>query len=241
MAVSELMRQRSCRPKAQYLPFIKILEEFHGEDKLDHGYSNWMEGYRTFMQDKNSALRDIDKINQATFLVLSCSNFYHSATLSWRFEKPNYRFIFDTALRIVTDSNTIIGFSSGDSIIVHNVKGYIDPLGQVFVGNQGKVLWEKAGLEPEVVYAELKDYRIFFNKPGYTADSVVFYHKQLLDAPALGSLEDRISQIRAQSMATFPKFSSYQSSYVLNDIVPGINYRGAISMQGANLMWSGNR
>ena len=236
MAVSELMRLRSCRPKPHYITFLRILEEFHGEDKLDRGYSDWMEGYRTFMQDKNSALRDIDKINQTTFLLLTYSDYYHSATLSWRFSEPNYRFVFDTALRIVTDNNTIIGISSGDSIIVHNVKGYIDPLGQVFIGKQGTVLWERASLEPEVVYAELKEFRIPFNRPGYTADSVVFHHKQLLDAPALGSLEDKISQIRVKDQATFPKFSSYQSSYVLNDIVPGINYRGAISMQGANLV-----
>src|SRR6056297_3114970 len=42
MAVSELMRQRSCRPKSQYITFIKILEEFHGEGKLDRGYNDWM-------------------------------------------------------------------------------------------------------------------------------------------------------------------------------------------------------
>lgn len=236
MAVSEIMRQRSCRPKTQYIMFIKILEEFHGKDKLNHGYSDWMEGYRTFMQDENSALRDINKIIETTFLVLKSSDFYHSATLSWRFKEPNYRFVYDADLRIVTDNNTIVGISSGDSIIVHNVRGYIDPLEQLFFGQQGKVLWERAGLEPEIVYAELKEYKITFNRPGYTADSVIFYHKQLLDAPALGSLEDRISQIRAQDQAVFPKFSSYQSSYVLNDIVPGINYKGAISMLGANFV-----
>jgi hypothetical protein len=236
MAVSELMRQRSCRPKPQYITFIKILEQFHGGDKIDRGYNDWIEGYRTFMGNENSALRDIDKINQTTFLILTYSDFYDSPTLYWRLLEPNYRFVFDTALRIVTDNNTIIGISSGDSIMVHNVTGYIDPLGQVFIGNRGTVFWERAGLEQEVVYAELKDYKIPFNKLGYTADSVVFHHKQLLDAPAIGSLEDRITQIRVQNQAAFPKFSSYQSSYVLNDIVPGINYRGAISMQGANLV-----
>jgi hypothetical protein len=236
MAVSELMRQRSCRPKNQYILFIKILEEFHGEGKLDRGYNDWMEGYRSFMQKENSALRDIDKINHVTFLILTYSNFYHSTTLSWKLQTANYQFVFDSALRVLIDDNTIIGASSGDSIIINNAKGYIDPLGQVFIGQQGKVLWERAGLDAEVVYAELKDYRIPFNKLGYTADSVVFHHNQLLDAPALGSLEDRISQIRVQGQAAFPKFSSYQSSYILNDIVPGINYRGAISMQGANLV-----
>lgn len=236
MAISELMRQRSCRPRPQYITFIKVLQEFHAVDKPDRGYDQWKEGYQALISSKNASLQDIDKIINTTYLLLNQNSIYQTVSLSWVFLDAEFRFVFDGSLRILTDHNTLLAVSAGDSIAVDDVSGYINLLEQTFTGQKGKVFWKRAGLDPDQVYAELGHYKIVFNQPGYRADSVIFYHKQLLDEPALGSLEDRITQIKRSDQAVYPKFSSYQSSFRLNNIVEGINYSGAISMQGANLV-----
>src|SRR6056297_355542 len=46
MVISELMRQRSCRPRPHYIMFLKILLEFHNEDKLELGYQDYIAGYK---------------------------------------------------------------------------------------------------------------------------------------------------------------------------------------------------
>jgi hypothetical protein len=239
MEVSDLMRQRSCRPRTQYLMFLKILLEFHGEDKLALGYDEWIAGYMALMQNEQTLLKDINSVNKSVFLLLDQSLIYQATSLHWELAVPDYTFVYDDRMKIRTEQNQILGISAGDTIRIHKVTGYLDPLNNRFVGESARVLWVRAGLDPETVYADLGHYRIDLSKPGYTADTVTFFHLDLLDAPAIGKLEDRISQIRKPEQATYPRFISYKSSYELKDIVEGLNYSGAIAMQGANLAGTG--
>lgn len=241
MTVSELMRQRSCRPRPQYIMFLKILLEFHSEDKLSLDYEDWMASYTEFMQDEQTLLKDINSVNKSIYLLLDQSLFYQVNSLQWAFTEQNYTFFYDKGLKIKTERNQITGVSAGDTIRIHDVSGYLDPITDRFTGKSARVLWERAGLDPERVYADLTHFVINLSKPGYSADTVTFYHKDLLDAPAIGKLEDRITQIRSPEQATYPRFSSYKSSYELNDIVEGLNYSGAIAMQGANLAGTGTK
>ena len=235
MLASELMRQRSCRARPQYIMFLRVLEEFHREDKLEMGYEDFMDGYISFMENEKTLLKEINSVQQTVFLLLDQSMLYSSVSLAWKYNNPIIDFVYEDALRILIQEGEIIGISSGDSIIIHNVNGYFDPITQRLYGTSGNVYWERAGLERNVVYAELGNFALDAKKPSYKADSVVFHHNLLLSEPALGSLEDRISQIKNPEQAKYPRFVTYQSTYELNDIVPGVNYKGAIAMEGANL------
>lgn len=239
MEISELMRQRSCRPRPYYIMFLRILEEFHSEGKMHLGYDNWIEGYKRFMGNENTLLKEIVNMNNAVFLMLDESLFYESTSLTWKMTEQSFDFGYDDRLKIYTDENSLVGVSSGDSIVIHDISGYIDPVNQVFVGTRGRVFWDRAGLSRDTVFAILQDFRLRFNRPEYKADSVMFEHRQLLDSPVTGILEDRITRINNPETAKFPQFKSYKSSYVLKNIVEGIDYRGAISMQGANLAGMG--
>jgi len=241
MEISELMRQRSCRPRPHYIMFLRILEEFHREGKLDLGYDNWIEGYRSFMENENTLLKEIANVNNTVFLMLDQSMFYNSSSLSWKMLEQSFDFVYDDRVKIFTSGNTLVGISSGDSIMVHDVSGYVDPVSQVFVGTSGRVFWDRAGLSRDTVFAKLQNYRLLFSRPEYKADSAIFEHRLLIDDPIIGILEDRITRIKNPEAAKYPQFKSYKSSYVLNEVVEGIDYRGAISMQGANLAGTGIR
>lgn len=235
MQISDFMRQRSCRARPQYFMFITIIQEFYSKNKIELGYDQFIKGYKSFMQNEKTLLKDINNVNESVALLIDQSLIYNSASLSWKFNDLNYSFVYSEGLRIVAKEMDIIGKSAGDSIIIHDANGYFDPAQQQFVGTSAKVYWERAGLARDTVYAELKNFTLDASKPFYKAENVIFYHKKLLDAPAEGALEDRITQIRTPEQAKFPKFVTYQNSYNLNDIVPGVNYKGAIGMEGANL------
>ncbi len=241
MVISELMRQRSCRPRPHYIMFLKILLEFHNEDKLELGYQDYIAGYKAFMQNEQTLLKDINSVNNTIYMLLDQSLIYQATSLQWQFAGTSFEFVHDNGLKINTDQNQIIGTSAGDTIRVHEVSGYVDPVMNRFVGKRASVFWKRAGFDPAVVHAELNAFVIDLTQPGYSADSVTFYHEELLEERALGKLEDRISAIRNPEQASFPRFSSYKSNYVLNNIVEGINYSGAIAMQGANLAGTGSR
>ncbi|MCF8225564.1 MAG: hypothetical protein K9J30_06770 [Bacteroidales bacterium] len=235
MMIAELMRQRSCRPRPQYIMYIKILEEFFREKKALDQFDDWLQGYKSFMEDENTLLKQINGVNNTVFDLLHENLIYRSVGVVWRLGEPNFNFSYDEKLLINIANTSISGISGDDSIVINNVNGYVDPVNQHFYGEQGIVFWERAGLPPEIIYAVLNEFDFQLKRTEYHADSVKFYNYNLFDEPALGRLQDRITQIRKPELAQYPKFNTYQSSFQLRDIVPGINYRGAIAMRGAKL------
>ena len=55
----------------------------------------------------------------------------------------------------------------------------------------------------------------------------------------LGRLEDKVTLIKDLSSIKYPQFVSYKNSYQMDDFIPGINFRGGLSIEGANLLGSG--
>ncbi|MFC2090275.1 hypothetical protein ACFLT1_05820 [Bacteroidota bacterium] len=240
MIISDLMKKRTCRPRPQYIMFLRILEEFHGEDKLGYGYEEFVEGYKNFMSKETTLLKDINNVNNTIFNLLDKSEIYASTSLVWKFETDNFEIINKDKLVVQTRGNKLIGYSRKDSIFIFDAVGYVDPVSQNFHGTSGLVTWERAGLSRENVYAELANYQIRLKSLEYTADSALFHHSSLLSEPARGTLVDRISNFRTPAQALYPEFSTYQSTYELKDIYNGLNYYGALAMQGANLRGTGS-
>lgn len=235
MLISELMLQRSCRPKPQYLDFISILNEFHAEKKLGYGYNQWVSAYKKFMNNKGTLLVDINKINKTIKLLLDKSKIYSSVSLEWKFKNPDFKIVDSNGIKIITEENDLIGLSSGDSIVINAVTGYVDPIKEIFNGTSGKVYWERAGLDKDAVYADLNNFKLDIKKSEYEADSVMFHYDELLHAPAPGILNDRITQFKSPQLANYPEITTYRSTYVLKNIYEGVNYYGAVAMRGANL------
>ncbi|MDP4272967.1 MAG: hypothetical protein Q8907_01685, partial [Bacteroidota bacterium] len=126
-----------------------------------------------------------------------------------------------------------------DSIIISNTNGIYYPMENIWTGNKGKVSWERAGMNPANVYAEFNRYQIDLTKTGYNCDSVWFTNKNYLNAPILGSFEDKVSFVKSPSETFYPSFSSYNKHFKINNIYPHINYEGGFSMEGAKLIGSG--
>jgi len=86
--------------------------------------------------------------------------------------------------------------------------------------------------------AVLGRFQINLKTPGYTADSAKLYYPALFDGIAMGKLEDKVTAVKDISSYVYPRFQSYQNSYRIEDFVPGINYRGGLAIEGANLIGS---
>lgn len=239
MEVSERMKQRSCRPRPQYIALLEIINVFFSDDLLGVNFNDWMTGYTAFMNDEETLLKEINNVNASTLLVLQENVFYQSVSITWKIKHPVYSFTYDDRLKVNIEDNVLVCYSGGDSIEINEVAGYLDPLSQRFIGEKGMVYWDRAGFAKEHIHATLGPFSIQLKEPGYEADSVWFVYQDLLDEPAPGRLEDRVSQVRSPEQARFPRFYTYQSSYDLDDFIDGINFRGGISMQGANLAGTG--
>ena len=238
---SNLMLIRKCRPRPHFIKYQRVMMEFFYEDKTSHGYSEWLEGFRQFLQSDVALLRTVDQWLSLSLSLLEENVFYSSNTTTWKVSTPSFQFHTDETMTVRFEDVTVACYSGMDFIQIMEATGYIDPLSLQWVGTRGKVTWERVGMPDTEMYAMLGDFRINLKTPTYTADSVVLYYPALFEKEVLGRFEDKVTLVKNLQQTQYPKFASYKNFYRIDDFVPGINYQGGISVEGANLVGSGSK
>lgn len=236
--VSNLMLDRRCRPRPHFIAYQRVMLTFFSEDRVSLGYHEWIGGYIKFLQDNDAQLKDISQWLTITLSLLEENIIYQSNSIIWKVSTPSFQFHSDEELSVRFEDVTIACYSGRDYIQVMHATGYINPFTLEWFGTEGKVTWERSGMPESEMYALLGDFKINLKTPAYTADSVELYYPALFEGTALGRMEDKVSLIKNLADIKYPQFVSYQSSYRIDDFVPGIHYMGGLSIEGANLVGS---
>jgi len=213
--------------------------EFFYENKTVHDYDEWLEGCRLFLKGDRSLLSGISQWFNLSLTLLEDNVFYSSNSITWKVSKPSFRFQTDKTMRVRFDNVTVACYAGRDFIQIKEATGYIDPLTLFWEGSRGKVSWERVGMPDTEMYAYLGKFRINLKTSSYYADSAKLHYPALFGGEAMGRLDDKVTVIKDIQRAKFPRFISYQNSYHLKEFVAGINYRGGITIEGANLVGSG--
>ncbi|MDP1744638.1 MAG: hypothetical protein Q8L90_03615, partial [Bacteroidota bacterium] len=173
--------------------------------------------------------------------LFASNTFYKSAVVEFASSNNNYKFEYDSVPIIIFPSLNLRCFNNqNDSGIVYNTKGIYYPYTGVFIGNEGKVNWVRTGLEENMVWAELKKYRISLKTSGFTADSVMFYNNYYFKKPLLGRLTEKVVSERGSNIS-YPRFDSYSKRMQIPDIAKDVDYDGGFSMRGSKFLGSGSK
>lgn len=237
--VSNLMLIKKCRPRPHFIKYQMVMMEFFFEDKTSHGYEEWVEGYKLLLSSDAALLGTMDQWLSLSLSLLEENIFYASTAVTWKVSTPSFEFKTDEFMTVRFEDVTVACYSGSDYIQIMNATGYINPFTLEWVGRQGRVTWERSGMPDSEMRAELGEYKINLKTPGYTADSVQLYYPALFDGIALGKLEDKVTLIKNLASIKYPMYTSYKNSYEIKDYVPGVNYSGGISIEGANLLGTG--
>ncbi len=237
--LSNLLIGRQCRPRPHFITFQRVLNEFFFEDKTSHGYEEWLKGFKHLLTDDKALLKIIDQWLSLSLSLLKDNIFYSSNSVTWKVSTPSFRFFTDETMMILFEDVTVACYSGRDFIQIMNATGYINPITLEWHGIKGKVTWERAGMPETEMYALLDHFRINLKTPGYSADSVILYYPALFEGIALGQLKDKVTLIKDLASVKYPQFVSYKNSYEIDDFIPGIDFKGGLSIEGANLMGSG--
>ncbi len=235
MQLCDIKRQKRFKAKPHFIKFLAILNEFLVEDKTQLGYKDWLSGYRSLLESEELLLKDMNNFQNSSLQILDKEVLYRSKSLTWKMQDAQYRFVYTDSLKLEVTSATLFCYTRDDSIKVYDVSGTVDLMKLTFSGDKGTVYWDKAGFNPEETFATLVNYKINLTIPEYSSENAYLSHKTLFDTPVLGRIEDKVSFAKTRQQVKYPKFFTYQSSYVLKDFVPGVNYSGGLSMQGAHL------
>ncbi|MCB0401170.1 MAG: hypothetical protein KDD41_03745, partial [Flavobacteriales bacterium] len=165
---------------------------------------------------------------------------YKSAANQWAANNTNYVFGYDSLPTIEFDALTLTCYSKGDSSVIMNTKGIYYPTLGKWVGEGGKITWERAGFSPDSVWAEVDHYTIDMKSPTYTIKDVTFYDYNYFADPMKGVFEEKVLANVSEEKATYPRFTSYSARLEINNISEGVDYIGGFSLHGRKVIGSGN-
>ena len=97
----------------------------------------------------------------------------------------------------------------------------------------------KAGFPRDEVFAELSRFYINTSKNNFSVDSALLTHKTYFKVPVMGLLTDQTIPVTNKVLATYPRFETYTKEFHLDNIYEGIDYKGGLTFEGANVKGSG--
>jgi hypothetical protein len=165
---------------------------------------------------------------------------YSSASTRWIASNNDYTFDFDSLPKIVFKSLDLKCYSKADSAVIYRTKGVLYPTEKLWVGENGKVNWLRAGFDTNAVFAGLRYYRIKLISSEYSADTVIFYYKGFFDFPLVGKLHEKLMANADTSNASYPRFESYDNRIEINNFAKSVKYVGGFAMHGNKIIGKGS-
>lgn len=234
-----LMLKKRLRPLPDFQNYLNSLMNFVNSTQPEASFTAWQESIDKILNGKSiKILSDYLSMSESLF---ASNTFYKSPSLSWSSNNDKYTFEYDSVPKVVFNNlNLTCLNNNNDSAVVYNTKGVYYPSSAKWIGQGGKVLWKKTGLDENTVYAEIKKYQVNIKTNTYTADSVTFYNKLYFTAPLQGQLTDKaVSENKGAE--SYPRFESYNKRLQIKGVTENVDYDGGFSMRGAKLFGSGDK
>lgn len=237
-SIGNLMLKRGYRPFPDFYNYIRALDVFIDSDQPDERFYEWFNVLKGLQENKNGRyfLQFVDQS-----IPLFTGNFvYQSQTAQWKINNPDYHLKFDSVPVITFNTTMLVCYANGDSLVIFNTRGTFYPLTYQWIGKGGRVDWQRAGLDPQQVYALVNNYRIQMKFAKVEADSVEFFNKKFFPTSLMGKFSDKVLANVTEDKAQYPTFSSYDKTIGIKNLFKNIDYLGGFSMEGSKVLGSGS-
>ena len=197
----------------------------------------WMEDLAKKVPDMTQ--RRIQEYLERYQLLTAENTLFKSSTFAWFISDSSLHLEYDTIVRITYKFADLTCATRKDTTRIRKTDGVYYPDYQDWIGNKGKVTWERVKFNPDSVFAELAHYRINMNVSEYQADTVKLINKKYFRSPLYGRLTEKVLATAPGPTSTYPQFVSYLRNYEIKDIFKDVDYRGGFSVEGARVIGSG--
>lgn len=159
---------------------------------------------------------------------------------TWTCNPPNYELVIQDGLPFVrVGQTTLIGYVSGDSVIIEGTSGIYNVFEHTWQGSKGKVDFGRAGMDVNSVYVNLRNYDIDMSKSEYTADTVDLTFSLFFSKPILGSFMDKLITNNDEDRSTYPRFTSFDDEIRIDQLTENVAYKGAFNLFGSKIYGEG--
>ncbi len=238
-AISNIMLKKKLRAFPDFRNYLYTVGSFVVDStQTDESFAFWQSILLELLEERKT--RNFTQYLEFCNGLFRENVMYSSASTIWSANTSNYSFAYDSLPKITFNELDLICFAKRDSMIIYNTKGAYYPTTKTWVGSGGKVLWKRAGFEAKDVYADIRNYQVDFKVSTYEADSVTFYNSFYFDAPLAGKVTDKILANMTEDRASYPRFDSYDKRIQIQNLAPGVNFDGGVSMVGSKLLGKGD-
>lgn len=233
------MIKKKLRILPEYKSYLTSVMNFVNSNQSEDNFTSWQECITKILNGK--VIRYYSDYLEMSENLFASNTFYKSSVVEFASSNNNYMFEYDSVPIVIFPALNLRCFNNqNDSGVIYNTKGIYYPYTGVFTGNSGKVNWTRTGLEENIVWAELKEYRISLKTSGFIADSVIFYNTNYFKKPLLGRLTEKVVSERGSNIS-YPRFDSYSKRMQIPDISKDVDYDGGFTMRGPKFIGSGSK
>ncbi len=237
-AVGNVMLKKKMRSFPDFYNYISSLNAFKETHQPEEGLYEWFGILKKMGDNKNSRL--MGQFLETSFHFFAEKSIYHSYSTRWKMVDPVYHFRYDSVPVIDFSTSDLICYANDDSLLIFGTKGSYFPLTSQWFGIGGGVNWRRAGIDKNLVYANLATYEIQLKFSRFTADSVEFFHKKYFNYPVIGTYNDKILADVTEEKASYPRFFSYDKQIGIKDLFKNVDYLGGFALEGSKIIGSGD-
>jgi hypothetical protein len=239
--LANLMLDRRVKSYPYFAVMLQSLASMKNQGYPNDQINIWITGAIQSLENSRSQ-KDF-----VSFMNFSASLFENNALYEARLFKwyttgrTNFHFNSDSVFKVIFETTNLICTNLRDSSVIYNTAGTYYPLELTWQGKSGKITWERAGLDPDMVYARFGNFEVSLKSSPYSIDNVNFYHHKYLSEPLTGKLVEKLStDVVEPRNASYPYFQSSVRDLFIGGLFQDVDYNGGFAMKGANILGEGD-
>ena len=229
------MLDKKLRKKPHFINFINSAIAVN--DRNQEYVSEWMNVVNKVIKKRST--KKLMNFFEFTDILMKENKLYSSKSSTWMVNENEYYFSIqnDEPVVIFSKNLDLSCVNSKGSVRIEDTKGVYYPLLNKWIGGSGIINWENHGFSKDSVFAQMSNYKINTKKSQWTADSSIFYNKQLFEKPIIGQLTHKIAY--GKESEKYPSFTSYSKEISLKDIFSNVDYKGGYKLLGKEFVADG--
>lgn len=234
-----IMLGRKMKTFPNFESFLNAVINFEKSDQNEASFNAWCFSLRRLAKMSNS-IRFMALLD-ATNGVLTKKTLYETNLMLWKTDAAEISFHYDSLPYFVVSKGTLTCVKKNDSTKIYSTQGIFYPTTFRWIGNDGRILWDRSKLPANEVYADIFRYQISMQKSDFDIDTVRFTNTNFFSYPLMGSLEEKVMVDVSEDRVSYPRFSSFDKRLEIKDIYRNVDYEGGFAQHGDKLLGTGSQ
>ncbi|MAE15140.1 MAG: hypothetical protein CL821_06070 [Crocinitomicaceae bacterium] len=245
-ATLNAMVSKGLRPYPDFFSYFNAIYYYSDSKMSAENFEKWQNVLDQLLKKAtNKRIQQFLKVSENLFLdgTIYLTSRSQKAATRWEISrKDSFDIQYLKKVPVFTFENIDLKcFSKGDSSVIYNTNGQYFPLTSIWLGNKGKIDWQRARKDKDIFYAKFDKYNLALKNSSYYIDSVTFY-SNYFDQPIKGKLTEKVISVISYKRVTYPAFESYDKRLNIKKLNnnENIEFDGGFTLRGRNLYGSGS-